>query len=151
MDFRLDFLGGENAADTPFFVNEEGGAEYAHVGAAVHFLFSPCTEGFEQLVLGVGNEVEGEAVAFTEVLVRPCAVRAHADDFVAGLSELVVMVAEAARLGGTAGGVVLGIEIEHYLASTKCAETQFIACFVVAQQVGGLFAYGHNQCMIYNF
>ena len=59
------------------------------------------------------------------------------------------MVAEAARLGGTAGGVVLGIEIEHYFASAKRAQTQLVACFVVAQQVGGLFAYDHNQCIVY--
>ena len=64
-------------------------------------------------LVGVDEQFEGQPQLGLEALVRLQAVARDAEDFAAGFAELGVEVAELAGLGGAAGRVVLGVEIEH--------------------------------------
>src|SRR5262249_8291853 len=57
---------------------------------------------------------EGQLVLVGELLVRLDVLAADADDARAGIDEVFVAVAEAARLGGAAGGVVGRGEVEDH-------------------------------------
>jgi hypothetical protein len=60
----------------------------------------------------VGEEREREPVLLLELHVRPLVVGTDAEHDRAGALELAPRVADPARLGGAAGRVVLGIEVE---------------------------------------
>ena len=55
----LDFLGQKDALHDTLLVEDEGGAEGAHVLPSVHRLLAPGAEGLAERLLGVGNEVKG--------------------------------------------------------------------------------------------
>ena len=140
MVFRLHFLGEKNPLDDAFFVDDEGGAERAHVFPSVHAFLAPGPEGFCQPVVGVGDQREGQLVLFDELLVRLGVVDADADDFIARLLQLAVVVAQVAGLGRTARGHVLGVEIEYHFLPLVVAQPDFLSGFVGSQVVGSFFS-----------
>ena len=149
MVFRLHLLREKNPFDDAFFVDDEGGAERAHVFPSVHALLAPGTEGFRQPVLGVGNQREGQLVLFDELLVRLGVVDADTDDFIARLLQLAVVVAQVAGLGRTARGHVFGVEIEYHFLPFIVAQPDFLSGFVGSQVVGSFFSDIHTlvcQC-----
>ena len=87
MLFGFHLFGGDDALYHAFFVEEEGGAEGAHVFAAAHAFLTPYAKLLYQGFLRVGDEGEGQLVFFDELEVRLGAVHADTDDFVAGLTE----------------------------------------------------------------
>ncbi len=93
--------------------DDDGGADDAHVGLAVHGFFAPGAPGFQDDVFGIGEEHEGQAVFGAELAVGRGFVRAYADDDGALGQEEVVGVAEATGFLGAARSVVLGIEIDN--------------------------------------
>ena len=80
MVLGLDLFRAEDALDDAVFVDDEGGAESAHVGASVHLLLAVHAEGFHQLQVCVGDEREGQAVLLDEFPVRFLVLYAGADD-----------------------------------------------------------------------
>ena len=68
MVFGLDFLRTDDALYDTFFVDDESCAEGTHVLAAIHALLAPDAELLDQLLVRVGNQVEGEGVLFDEFL-----------------------------------------------------------------------------------
>ena len=98
MVFGLDFLWTDDALHNAFFVNDEGRAEGAHVLASIHALLAPYTKLFDQLLVCVGNQGEGEGVLLDELQVRLFAIYTDAYHFVAGLAQGVVVVAQVAGL-----------------------------------------------------
>ena len=69
MLLHLDFFRAHNARDNALFIGDKRGAEHAHSGAAVHLLFSVHAEGFNEALLRVANEREGELIFFDKLLV----------------------------------------------------------------------------------
>ena len=130
MFFHLDVFRGENLFDGSFFVDDESGAESAHVFPSAHAFFAPHAECFHQFVGGVGNEREGELVFPDELLVGCFAVHAGPDDFVSGFFQVVVPVAQAACLVGAAGCVVFRVEVEGYFPSFVVAEADGFPVFI---------------------
>ncbi len=111
----VDFL--DDALEGAVFIEDEGAAERAEDRFPVHFLFAPGSEGLQHLGRGVGEQAERQLVFGAEARMGLGAVLADADDVVAGGRELRVVVPEGAGLGGAAGGVVLGVEVDDGLAA----------------------------------
>lgn len=109
----VDFL--DDALEGAILIEDKRAAEGAEGGFPVHFLFAPGAEGLEHFGRGVGEQAEGELVPGAETVVGFGAVLAHADDVVACGGQLRIIVPEAAGLGGAAGGVVLGVEVDDRL------------------------------------
>ena len=85
-------------------------------------LFSPQTPYFSVTSPPSSESGEWQAIFLGELLVRLDAVAADAQHRNATLLQRVPVVAEAARLGGAAGGIVLRIEIQHHVMSTERRE-----------------------------
>ena len=78
----------------------------------------------------VGEEIEVETLLLLELLVPGGLVGADPDDGVAGPLELVVGVAEVARLGGAAGGHRPRVEEHHVLATGEVVVGDGLAVLV---------------------
>ena len=101
-----------DALKDAFIAEDEGSAESAHSGFAIHLLLSPGAEILEHLGGGVGEKSERKVILGPETSVGLGAVFAHAHNVVAGLGKGCVVVSEAAGLGSAAGSVVLRVEID---------------------------------------
>src|SRR3990172_1435254 len=100
------------AADDAVPVEHEGAAlDAAHL-LAVHVLDLDDPEQSANLLVLVREQLERETHFLLEVLVRLEAVAGDADDVAAGTLEIGVQVPEIRPLGGAAGGIVLGVEID---------------------------------------
>ena len=95
----LDLLRQIYLLDDAVLVDHEGGAEGAHVLASVHALLAPHAHGLHQLLVGVGNQGEGQFVLVDKLAVRGGTVYTHANHFVAPGTELAVVVAQLLVLG----------------------------------------------------
>ena len=86
---------------------------------------------------------------FPELCVRRGGIFAYADDFRSERFELPVERAEGARLTGTAGSVVLGIEIQNERFARKVIERILFADIVAEGEVGRPVAYvEHIVCLL---
>ena len=68
MDFRANLSGREDALHTSLLVNEEGGAQQADGDAAVAIFLAPHAHGFDEALVGVGNEGEGQGLGGRKLL-----------------------------------------------------------------------------------
>src|SRR5690606_18532909 len=100
-------------ADDPVRVDQEGAAFDADELAAVQLLRLDHVEGAAQLLVGVADQVEVEALPVAEVAVRADRIPRYPEDRGAQLAELRQQGVEVPALGGAAGGGVLGIEVQH--------------------------------------
>ena len=100
--FGLYFLGRDDTLDHSFFINDKGGAEGAHIFTSVHALFTPYTELLYQFLVCVCNKGKGQVVLFDEFLVRLLVVYADSDNFITGLAQVGIVVAQVAGLRRTA-------------------------------------------------
>src|SRR5215216_2785525 len=98
--------------DTALFVDQKGGAQHPNAGLAIPGLLPPGAVGVHDLVVGVGQQWELEAVLVAEALVALGVVAGDADDRHAGGLEVGQVVVELARFAGAARGIVGGIEVE---------------------------------------
>src|SRR5439155_20594720 len=105
--FGLDLLPG--SGDASLGIDEERPARSPHVGPAVVLLLDPRAVGLGDLVVGVGQEAEGEAELLAERSLARGALRADPPDVRAALGDRVARVAELARLDCAARRVGLGI------------------------------------------
>jgi len=106
---RLHLL--QDGRDAPILAEDEGGALGAHVFFAVEGFFDPDAVEIDDVVVFVGDEGEGEGVFLDELGVAADGIWADAEE-VGFLGDLGPGVAEGAGLGGAAGGVVFGVEVE---------------------------------------
>src|SRR5690606_19393685 len=112
-----------------------------------------------RLVL-VADQLEGEALLAAEVGVGPGRIARHPEDLRAERLELWQQRVEVTPLGGAAGGVVLGIEVQHQpLAGVRAqagaaavGKDQFQACRDRVAHPGGIgLARGAHQGTPQNF
>lgn len=87
---------------------------------------------------GVGDKGKLQGMLFCEFAVRLGRINADSYRMAAGSGQFVVVVAETAGFGRTAGGVVFGVEIESYALVGEIAQTYFFSVFVGAEQIGYL-------------
>src|SRR5581483_6610761 len=99
-------------ADDALPVQHEGAALDATHFLAVHVLHLDDAELLAHGLVLVGEQLEGEAHLGLEALVGLQAVARDPEDRAAGLLELRMEIAEALALGGAAGRVVLGVEVQ---------------------------------------
>ena len=144
MDFRLDLLGADDLLDDALFVDDEGGANGAHVFAAVHRLFLPDAELLDELLVDVGDEWEVQVVLLDELTMLCVAVDADADDLHAGSEQLLAMVTYATGLGRAAARQVLWVEVEHELLATIVTQAYFTPLLVFAQNFGRFVSDVHD-------
>ena len=74
-------------------INDEGRTKGAHIRATIHALFAPYAHGLYELLVGVGNEGEGEFVFVDKLLVRCGAIDAHSYHLVASLAKFAITIA----------------------------------------------------------
>jgi len=86
-------------------------------------------------LVGVGEEREREVLVFLEGGEFRGLVARHTEHLVAGRLERVEVVAEVARLGGAAGGVGLGVEVDDRLLPTEVAERHLHAVLVEEREL----------------
>ena len=139
----LDLLRLEDFLYLAFLVDDECGAESAEIFSAIHRFLAPDAEGFDQFVVHIGYEREGQLVLFDEFAVRLVVIDAHTEHLISLGLQAVVVVAEAARFCRAPGGEVFGIEIEYEFSAFEIAEADFLAVFVVSQQFGSHVANVH--------
>lgn len=96
--FGLYFLRGDDTLNHSFLIDDEGGAESTHIFTSVHALFTPYAELLHQLFVCVCNQGKGQVVLFDEFLVRLLVVYTDSDNFVAGLTQVGIVVAQVAGL-----------------------------------------------------
>ena len=118
------------------FADDEGAAFGAHVLFAVEGFFDPDAVEVDEGEVGVGDEGEGQGVLFDELGVALDGVWADAEEE-GFLGDLGPGVAEGAGLGGAAGGVVFGVEVEDDFLAAKVAEGEGGFSFVAAADDGG--------------
>ncbi len=92
-------------------------------------------------MVGIGQQREGQAVLRLERSVRGGVVRRDADDDRALGLEVGVRVAEPARLLRSAGGVVLGVEVEDDRPPSEVGEPDSLAGVVLELDLGRRIAF----------
>ena len=70
MFFCFHLFGRDDTFNHAFFVDDESRTEYTHIFTSVHTFFSPYSELFYQLLVGIGNKSKGQLVLFNEFLMR---------------------------------------------------------------------------------
>lgn len=126
----------EDGGDVAGFGDDEGGAFGAHVFFAVEGFFDPDAVEIDDVVVFVGDEGEGELVFLDELGVALDGIWADAEEE-GFLGDLGPGVAEVAGLGGAAGGVVFGVEVEDDFLAAEVAEGEGGAGCVTAADDGG--------------
>src|SRR4029078_11163169 len=101
-----------DSRDAAIGVDEERPSGRAHVRLAVVLLLDPGAVRLRHLVVFVGEQRERQPELLGEFPLADGALWTDAPDVRTSLRDLVVGVAELARLDGAAGRVVLRIEVE---------------------------------------
>ena len=132
--------------DLAGFVDQEGRALDAHVGASVHALFDPDAVGSAGRLVLVGGQGHLQLMLGLELVVLGGAVGGHADDRRVGAIELGFVGGEVDGFAGAAGRVVLGVEIQHHFLAFQILQPDVAAavawqaeirCFVSHIDGGG--------------
>ena len=104
---------------------------------AVVFLQLPGAIEFMNLMLGIGNQREGQFILGNKVLMLLLGVSADADNLVALGLESLIIIPEIARLGRAARGVVPRVEVEDHFLALELAEADRVAVLIHGIEVGG--------------
>src|SRR3954452_23942013 len=126
---------GPDAGDPPVGPDQEGGPGNSQEGPAVHGFFAPDAVGLEHLVGHVGSERYVEAVLLLELVLGLDRIGGDPQNVRAGLLIFGPKLREFNGFAGAAGGVGLGVEVEHELAAVEVGEGQTAAA--VARQLEG--------------
>src|SRR5687768_14291746 len=120
----------------PFLVDDEGAALDAADFLPVHQLLLHDTELPADRLIRIRKQIEREPHLFLEALVGGERVARNAEHPGAGAPELRMEVAEVGALGGAAGRVVLGIEVQDHLGSAQSGELEGRATGTSETEVG---------------
>ncbi len=104
----------------------------------VHVLFFHHAEGICDLLLGVGEQSEGQILLFLEFLLRFWRIRGYAKQHDARLLNLFICVAEPASFYRSTRGVRPGIEEQHDCFAAQVFERDLGAVLVLQSEVGSL-------------
>src|SRR5438105_2428203 len=127
VDVRLRVHVLEDVPDHALLVDDEGRAQQARLGVAVHDLVLDDVIQAADFLLGVGEKLHREPVHVAEGLVREHVVARHAEDNGVELLEFVLVVGEADRLDRAGGRAVLRIEIQDdVLLATIAGEVRHL-------------------------
>ena len=128
MAFGFDLA--EDVGDLAVVADEERCALDAHDLLAVHVLLFDHAEGVADLLVGVGEQSEGEIVLLLELLLGFGFIGGDAENDEAGLLEFCVRVAEPARFNRSTGSVCFGVEEQHHVLSLELLERNAVAVLV---------------------
>src|SRR5439155_23638727 len=103
-------------------------------------------EQLADLTAGVAEQRERQPVPAGEALVRCDRIGAHPHDVGARRGERLVAVAERTRLGRTAGGVILGIEVQHDRPPPPLAEPKGAPVHGRKREIRSNIAVLDHQC-----
>ena len=148
MLFGLDLLASEDLFDDALFVDDEGGTDGAHGLFAIHGLLTPGAHGLEQGVVDISYQGEGQFVLFLELNVRGGRVFTNANDLIASLLQLLMMVAQTTGLSRAATGIVLGIEVKNQFPALEIAQTDLDAILVLTQNLGCFVSNVHKLIVV---
>ncbi len=109
----------DRLANDAGLVDDEGGTEYAHTLLAVLFLLPPDIVGGTDLTVGIRQQRNRETVFIAKRGMAHAVVTADPDDLSVEGGKIIHQVRQLHRLDGTAGGIVLGIEVEHQIVAAE--------------------------------
>ena len=89
--------------------------------------------------------MERQLIFGNKTLVRGGGVLAHPQHLIAEGQETLVVVPQVTRLGGAAGGTVLGVEIEHQFLSGEIGKADGVAILVLTFKGRGFGSYGEHN------
>jgi len=105
-------------------IDDEGAALDAADLSPVHVLHLHHAEQLAHRLVLVRQQVERELHLGLEAFVRLQRIARNPVDAAVGFGKPRVVVAEVRALRGAAGGVVLGVEVEHHVASAGARELE---------------------------
>lgn len=114
---RLRFS--NDVPDHAFCIDEEGGADHAHVFTAIHGFLAPDPIGIKDLLIRIGQQGKWQFVFGNEFLMTGNIIRADPNHGPSLLDQLFVMVPKIAGLYGACGGHILGVEIHKQLLTLE--------------------------------
>jgi len=132
---RLDVA--EHVPDAALLVDHERRAQNALVRPAIVLLLAPRVVRLGDLVVGIAQQVVGQAQFGLEALVRGFLVGADADDHRPFHQKLAIVVPEAACLRSAARRVVFRVKVEHHLLATVGGERHLLSCIGYQREIGG--------------
>lgn len=135
-DFDLAPLGAQRAG----LVDQEGRPVDPRILPAVEFLLYPGAVGLAGLAVFVGDQGKVQIVLGLELVVLGDSILGDTDDRGFDFRKVGVQITEPASFGGSAGGVVFEIEIEHHRIAPEIRQLQRAAAVRGQGEVGGLVA-----------
>ena len=133
MVLGIDLL--DNLGQRALLVENKCTAECADAGLTAELLLAPRAERLQHLGRGVGQEREWQRVLVDKLAVRARAILAYAHHVITSSQKRIVVVAQVARLGCTAAGIVLRIEIDDGLFADKVGRGDLRAVLVYNLEV----------------
>ena len=113
-------------------------AHHAHVLTAHEFFESVALVGLgHRAGLAIAEQGEGQGVLIDELGVAFGVVLADAQHLDAMALEAVPLIAEVAGFLGAAGGVVLGIEVDHHPLAAEIFESNGLAVLIRKREIRG--------------
>src|SRR5690606_5979070 len=132
----FDFHLAPDAGNSPFGIDQVGGAVHAHELAAVKLLFAPDAQRIGQPLLAIGGERNRKAVLGGEFGVLGRRILADPEDGSAGLLELGKQIRKVLALDRAAGRVVLRVEEQYLLAAAEVGRADGAALGRLQRDVG---------------
>lgn len=128
--------------DAAIFIDHKMAAHDAGKQQADQRMAIPRAVGFGNVMAGVDQQRERQIVFGFEFHMAIQAIRADAEHHRVFFFEVEVVIAKAACLPGSAGGVIFGIEIENNAPAAKIAELDFHVgvgqCLEIRREITGL-------------
>src|SRR5215469_12257330 len=128
------------AAHDAVSIDEKSRAVDPHILASVHALFDPGTVFLADIRARIGCQRKGEIVLFLELVMRGDGIFRDPDDHRICPAIIGKDVAEPARFGGAAGGIVLGVEIEDHLFAVELRQRDSAVAVGGQREVRGFVA-----------
>src|SRR5215213_4399038 len=125
-----------DVGDVALGIDQERRPLDAHVRLAVELALAPDAVAFGNVVVGIRQQRERQAVLLLELHVRRLVVRADAEDDGPSLAEGVEVVPDPACLCRTARRVVLGIEVDDDGLAPEVREPNCLAGVALELEVG---------------
>ena len=137
---RIDVHLVPDLLDAAFGIDDEAAPGDTHVLAAVQALLDPDPVGFEQFMVGVGQQREVQRILLHELRMALFVVGADAEYRDRELPEAGKIVAEGAGLARAAGRIVLRVEVQHVALALERGAVDDVAGVARQGEIRGLVA-----------
>lgn len=141
--FRLHVI--ENVCDFSFRIDDESRARDSFHLFPIHVLFFDYAESFADFLVGVGQQLVGQAVLILKLFLGLRRVGRDPEDNGAGFLQLFVRVAEPARFNGSAGGVGLRKKEKNHSLAAKIFQGNILSALVRQSEVAGFIIDIHGS------